>query len=144
MANLTITATAVALIESPREPRTYPAGGTVTAGGAVYLDSSGFVVAGYDSAGVTLQKWIGVAVNSATTNLPVTVAEAGSKVDLGSALGSLAYGAPVYVATTAGILADATGSAGAAIGYVRPAHGAASAGVLVADKILQVASGLIG
>lgn len=140
MSDLAVTNTDVALVASPRYPRTYPAGAAVSAGAPVYLDSSGYVV-GADADAAGKQYPIGVAVTTASAaNLPVTVAGPDAKVDLGDALGGMSMGDPVYLSTTAGTLAttDTTGSA-ALVGLVIPAFGATTA-----DKLLQVSGALRG
>ena len=139
MADLSITATAVAVVESPRQLRTRPAGAAVDAGAPVYLDSSGFVREAAAAADAT-EDAIGIAVTSAAAaNLPVTVAGPDSLVDLGNALGGLAHGARVYLSNTAGNLGDAAGSATVVMGYVVPAYGATTA-----DKLLRVSGALPG
>lgn len=139
MADLTVTAASVALVESPRQPRTIPAGAAVDAGAPVYLDSAGKVReadAGADATEIA----IGIAVTSAAAaDLPVTVAGPDAIVDLGNALGGLAFGASVYLSDNAGELADAAGSATVVMGTVIPAWGATTA-----DKLLRVNGALAG
>lgn len=143
MADLSVTATDVALVESPRYPRTHPAGAAVDAGAPVYLDTSGYVrEADANSGTAEARDPIGLAVTSAAAaNLPVTVAGPDALVDVGpNALGDLAFGATVYLSDTAGLLADAdaTGSA-AVMGTVVPAYGATTA-----DKLLRISGALNG
>jgi hypothetical protein len=139
MADLTVTAADVALVESPRQPRTFPAGAAVDAGAPVYLDTNGMVREADAGADAT-EMAIGIATTSAAAaNLPVNVAGPDSIVDLGDALGDLAYGAAVYLSDTAGALADAAGSASVVMGHVIPAWGHTTA-----DKLLRVAGGLQG
>lgn len=139
MADLTVTAASVALVESPRQPRTIPAGAAVDAGAPVYLDSAGKVreaSAGADATEVA----VGIAVTSAAeANLPVTVAGADAIIDLGNALGGLAYGATIYLSNTAGNVGDAAGSASVVMGTVIPAWGATTA-----DKLLRLSGSLLG
>lgn len=140
MADLTITATAVAVVESPRQLRTYPSGAAVDAGMPVYLDSAGKVQKSDANGSGNELRPIGLAVTSAVTaGLPVTVAGPDSIVDLGNALGGLAYEASVYASDTAGALADAAGSASVIVGTVVPAWGATTA-----DKLLRISGALAG
>lgn len=140
MADLSITATAVHLVESPREPRTYPAGAAVDAGAPVYLDSNGKVQEGQADGTSGERAIIGLAVTSAAAgDLPVTVAQADALVDVGNALSALAMGATVYLSDTAGAMADAAGSVSLVVATVVPAWGATTA-----DKLLRVSPALVG
>lgn len=141
MSDLSVTATDVAIVESPRLLRTYPAGAPVDAGAPVYLDANGYVQEA-DANGSEIAKLpIGLAITSAgSVTMPVTVAGPDALVDLGDALGGLAYGAAVYLSDTAGALADAdaTGSA-AVMGAVVPAFASTTA-----DKLLRISGALTG
>src|SRR5687768_2045838 len=108
MADLTVDAARVALVESPRQPRSLPAGGTVTAGAPVYQDSNGKAVEADAGADAT-EDPIGIALKSVVTNEAVTIAGPDAIVDVGDALTDLAYGAPVYLSDTAGELSSTAG-----------------------------------
>jgi hypothetical protein len=142
MADLTITASAVALVESPRNPRTIPAGAAITAGMALRIDTSARAV-GADGSAAGTADCIGITVTSAASaGQPVTVAGADSVVDLGDSMDALAYNALVYLSdtgTNTGTLADAAGTVSVAIGTVVPAYGATTA-----DKLLRLSGSLRG
>jgi hypothetical protein len=93
----------------------YIAGGAISAGDPVKLNTNGHVVvaAETDSVEMTL---VGIALKSVTSGLPVTVIRQGV-VDNLNLTG--AYGAPVYVGATSG-LATTAATTGAAVGQVIP------------------------
>jgi hypothetical protein len=140
MADLTVTASRVALVQSPRSPRSFPAGGTITAGDAVYQDTAGKVQRADADADAT-ENAIGLALRSVVSGEAVTIAGPDALVDLGDALGGLAYSAPVYLSGTAGGLADAAGSASVVMGRVESVFSQTSG---TADKLLRISGSLPG
>jgi hypothetical protein len=140
MADLSITASRVALVQSPRPPRSFPAGGTITAGDAVYQDTAGKVQRADADADAT-ENAIGLALRSVLSGEAVTIAGPDALVDLGDALGGLAYSAPVYLSGTAGGLADAAGSASVVMGRVESVFSQTSG---TADKLLRLSGSLPG
>jgi hypothetical protein len=140
MADLSITASRVALVQSPRPPRSFPAGGTITAGDAVYQDTAGKVQRADADADAT-ENAIGLALRSVVSGEAVTIAGPDALVDLGDALGGLAYSAPVYLSGTAGGLADAAGSASVVMGRVESVFSQTSG---TADKLLRISGSLPG
>jgi hypothetical protein len=138
MADLTVDAARVALVESPRQPRSLPTGGTVTAGAPVYQDSNGKAVEADAGADAT-EDPIGIALKSVVANEAVTIAGPDAIVDVGDALADLAYGAPVYLSDTAGELSSTAGSATVRMGTVIPAWSQTTAG-----KLLRISGSLNG
>jgi hypothetical protein len=140
MADLSITASRVALVQSPRPPRSFPAGGTITAGDAVYQDTAGKVQRADADADAT-EVAIGIALRSVVSGETTSIAGPDALVDLGDALGGLAYSAPVYLSGTAGGLADAAGSASVVMGRVESVFSQTSG---TADKLLRISGSLPG
>lgn len=137
MTDLSITASAVALVESPRQPRTFPAGVAITAGMVVRLNSSGAVV-GADGGAAGTTDIIGVAVTGGAIGQGITVAQADAIIDVGNALSALAIGALVYVSdtgTNVGVMGDVAGTSSRTVGRVIPAFGATTA-----DKLIRIAA----
>lgn len=130
MATLTVTVVRpVAVIEQI----TGPAGEALTAGQWARLNTStGKIELGKAT---TLAEAAdgGIALSAAAVGSPVTLVTQGL-VDLGDALGDLAYGATVFLSDTDGTLADATGTQTKKVGTVVPAWGSTTA-----DKLLRVA-----
>ena len=121
MGNLTITAADVAAVRID-EQDTYPAAEAITAGQVVRLD-------------VTTGKWAlakgtdtgeyragGLALRSVAAGITLTALRKGV-IDLGDALGDLAYDADVYLSDTDGTLATSQGSQAKIIGQVVPVWG---------------------
>lgn len=106
MSDLSITAASVALVRGD-EMLTLPAGEAITAGQAVRLDTSTGKFTKANATSDAEARWFGVAVNGAAAGFPVTAVRRGL-VDLGNALGGMAYDADVYLSNTDGTLADAT------------------------------------
>jgi hypothetical protein len=140
MADLSITASRVALVQSPRPPRSFPAGGTITAGDAVYQDPAGKVQRGNTGADAT-ENIIGIALRSVVSGETVTIAGPDALVDLGDALGSVAYGAAVYGSDTAGAIGTTAGSASVVMGRVESVFSQTSG---TADKLLRISGSLPG
>jgi hypothetical protein len=103
MADITVTAANVAPTND-FESRPYLAAATITAGQAVYLNTSGKVdLAKANAAGTTRMR--GIALQAAVLNAPVDVLWEGPVS--GFSLSGLAYGAAVWLsAATAGALTD--------------------------------------
>jgi hypothetical protein len=140
MADLSITASRVALVQSPRPPRSFPAGGTITAGDAVYQDTAGKVQRASAGADAT-ENPIGIALRSVVSGEAVTIAGPDAAVDIGDALGGVAFGAAVFLSNTAGALADAAGSASVEMGRVESVFSQTSG---TADKVLRLSGALHG
>lgn len=137
MANLTVDAARVGWVRGDA-PIPHKAGATVTAGAPVYLDSNG-AVREADAGADATEAAIGIALKSVVAGEALSVAGGAAIVDLGNALGGLAFGATVYLSDDAGELADAAGSATVAMGTVIPGHGQTTA-----DKLLRVNPALVG
>lgn len=124
MADLVVTAAQVAPVnETQYVAKTYVAAVALTAGLPVYLNSSGKAAIARANATGTIQNYIGIALNAAAAGRPVEVIKEGSVYGLG--VGSMAYGAKVYVAAdAAGALDDTivagTGNFVVAVGMVVP------------------------
>lgn len=139
MADLSITAADVRIVESPRQMRTRVAGATITAGMVLRTDTAGKVV-GADASAAGTADVVGVAVAGAAANGAVSVAASGSLVNVGNALSALAYGAPVYLSdtgTNTGVMADAAGTSSLIVGYVEQSENASTP-----DKLLRINSAL--
>lgn len=109
MANISITASGVAPVEV-YEQFTGPAAESISAGQIVRQDETTgkLSLADASSASAAGQKR-GMALISAAPNITVTALKRG-KVDVGNALSSLDFDAPVYLSDTPGTLADTTGT----------------------------------
>jgi hypothetical protein len=140
MADLTITASRVAPVRLTRDPRSFPAAVTITAGQAVYLDSTNALRLADADADAT-ENAMGIALRSVVAGETTSIAAPDDLIDLGDALGGLAYGAPVYLSGTAGGLADAAGSASVVMGRVEGVHSQTSG---TADKLLRLSGSLPG
>jgi hypothetical protein len=140
MADLSITASRVALVQSPRPPRSFPAGGTITAGDTVYLDTAGKVQRADADADAT-ENAIGLALRSVVSGEAVTIAGPDALVDLGDALSSVAFGASVFLSGTAGALGTTAGSASVVMGRVESVFSQTSG---TADKLLRLSGSLPG
>lgn len=139
MADLSITAADVRIVESSRQLRTRIAGATITAGMVLRTDTAGKVV-GADGSAAGTADVVGVAITGGAANLPITVAPANALVNVGNALSALAYGAPVYLSdtgTNTGTMADAAGTATLIVGYVEQSENASTP-----DKLLRINSAL--
>lgn len=132
MTNLTISASAVAIAKEI-ESITLPVDEAVTAGQAVRLATATGKLTKGNASTIAEGRIVGVASRSGRhTADAVTVIKRGY-LDLGSALDSLAYDAPVYLSDTDGALADSPGTIPMVIGRVVPAFGQTTA-----DKLLYV------
>lgn len=132
MTNLTITASAVSIVKEI-ESITLPVDEAVTAGQAVRLATATGKLTKGNASTIAEGRIAGVAARSSRhTAEAVTVIKRGY-LDLGSALDSLAYDAPVYLSDTDGTLADSPGTIPMVIGRVVPAFGQTTA-----DKLLYV------
>jgi hypothetical protein len=136
-----VVAADVALVESPRNPRSVPAGATITAGMVVRMNTSARLVGADGSAAGTADA-IGIALKGGPAGTAISVAGANAIVDLGDALSAVAYGAPVYLSdtgTNTGVMGDAAGTATRIVGWCIPAFGNTTA-----DKLLRVDGALPG
>lgn len=132
MTNLTITASAVAIVKEI-ESVTLPAGEAVTAGQAGRLIVASGLVGLGNATTKAEARIIGVAARSSRfVNEAVTFLKRGY-LDLGSALDAIALDAAIYLSDTDGTLADAPGTIALPIGRVVPAFGQTTA-----DKLLYV------
>lgn len=124
MADLAPTAAQVAPVnETQYTAKTYIAAVAITAGQAVYLNSSGKAALAKANATGTIQNFLGIALNTAAAGKPVEVQKGGSLY--GMNITGMAYGAKAYVsAATAGAVADTitagTGNFIVAVGTVQP------------------------
>jgi hypothetical protein len=143
MAYLTITASEVRAVEHGTYPRTRVAGATVDAGAPVYLDSNGKIQEAQADGTAVERLVIGIAVTSATAGLAVTVAGPDSLIDLGDAMGDMAYGAVAYLSNDAGQIADAAGSVSVVLGTVEAVEHLSGASS-VFDKLFRVSGALPG
>lgn len=136
MANLTITASRVALVVGDTEHQiTGPAAAAVTAGQVVKLDTStGRLALAAATSAPAAGNTRGIALMSVAAGEALTAAIADAEVDLGDALDALAFDALVYISDTSGTLADSVGTVTVAIGRVVP--GFAKTGT--PDKLLKL------
>lgn len=142
MADLTITAADIHIVEPVAYMRTRTAGAAVDAGAPVYADSNGKVQEAQADGTAAERKVIGIAVTSAAAaNDTVSLAGPGDLVDLGDALSSVAYGETLYLSNTAGLIADAAGSVTVNLGTVEQVEvlGSTSAAF---DKLFRVSGAL--
>lgn len=115
MADITVTAAKVAPVFADEcRIRTYVAGATITAGQAVYRNSSGDANLADANGSGTLQ-FRGVALNGGGTGQAISVLEEGECY--GFTLAG-AYDSLAYVSNTAGALADAAGGTSIVAGRV--------------------------
>jgi hypothetical protein len=98
MADLTITAANVAKGTNAAVTSTYLAGASITAGQAVYLDTTTSTMKLADADALASSEAFGVALNSAATGQPIAVQRSGS-ITIGA---TVATGVAYYVSTTAG------------------------------------------
>jgi len=131
MADLLITASAVAVVEA-QEKHTGPAAEDITAGQYVRLNTSNGKVELGKATQAAEARSGGIAVNSARAGTAVTFVRRGV-VDLGNALGGLAYDADVYLSDTDGGLATTAGTVSRVVGTVTAGYGHTTA-----DKLLRV------
>ena len=116
MTDITVTAAQVGRV-FPQSDEVYDfvAGAAITAGQALYLNSSGLVDL-YDSNGSGTLQFLGIALNKAGSGQAVSVLKRGFVY--GFAISGLAYFAAVYGSNTAGALADSAGSSSIVAGRV--------------------------
>lgn len=100
MANLAITAANVVAAAGEATTRSVTAGATITAGQAIYLDSSNEAQLAHCETSATTAAVIGIALNGAADGQPLQIATAG-QLDLGA---TLTVG-KIYVLSTAGLIA---------------------------------------
>lgn len=131
MAVITSTATQVSLV-FPQSAEVYDAiaGETITAGQAVYFNSSGKIIKSNAGASGTA-KFAGIALNSASAGQAVSVLVRGHVK--GFTL-SGAYGSKAYLSDTAGALADAAGTVSVVVGSVVPLSDSARSKVLYVNS----------
>ena len=119
MADLSITAAKVAAAKV-FEKVTGPAGEVITAGQPVRYDTTTGRFVKADATSAANGRVVGIALDPANAaGMPITVLTKGW-LDLGDALGDLAYDADVFLSNTAGALADAAGTTSIVIGTVVP------------------------
>ena len=100
MADLTITAASVAAGTNASKVSSYLAGADITAGQAVYLDTSTSTMKLADAETLAASGAFGVALNSASTGQPITVQKQGN-ITIGA---TVVTGKAYYVSTTAGAI----------------------------------------
>lgn len=104
MADISITATSVSRVDGNTE--TANAGATITAGQAVYKDSSStWQLADTDSATAAAHSVYGIALNGGASGQPVTVALAGATINIGA---TVAVGTIYVLSGTAGGICPTT------------------------------------
>jgi len=87
--------------------KSYIAAVAISAGQAVYINSSGNVALASAAASDALSQFRGIALQTVGAGQAVDVVEEGEVA--GFTLTAVAYGGPVFLHDTAGVLADATG-----------------------------------
>jgi predicted RecA/RadA family phage recombinase len=92
------------------------AGAAISRGQAVRFDANGKLVPAQAN-NATNAECVGIALKSAQAGTAVTVLRQGV-LDVGNALASAAYGAPVYLQDTAGAIGDTAGTVNVRIGQV--------------------------
>lgn len=112
------------------EIRTYIAGATITAGQAVYLNSSGDIDLA-DGNGSGTKQFKGIALNGGGTGQAIDVLRRGEVY--GYTLTSIAYDALLYVSDTAGGLDTAAGTVTVQVGRVSCLSDASRTKVLFVD-----------
>lgn len=136
MADLSLTAAKVALVEGDVTGWTKPAAAAITAGQTVQQDTNGkWALADASTSGGA--RAYGIALKSVAAGQALTAAGPACLVDLGDALAALAYDAAVYQSDTAGALADAAGTTSFIVGRVFSGWAATTA-----DKLLRVGAAL--
>jgi hypothetical protein len=116
MADIVVTAAQVAVVDPQISTiKNYLAAETITAGQAVYLNTSGKAGLADANAAGALQ-FRGIALNSAGAGGAVAVLEDGECA--GFALSGVAYDGLVYLSNTAGALADSAGGTSVVCGRV--------------------------
>lgn len=132
MTNLTITASAVAIVKE-LESVTLPTDEAATAGQAGRLATTTGKATKANASTVAEARAVGVFVRSTRfAGEAITLLKRGY-LDLGDALDALAYDAPVFLSDTDGALADVPGTVPVLIGRVVPGWGQTTA-----DKLLYV------
>lgn len=132
MANLTITASAVAPVQVI-EKFTGPASEAITAGMYVRLDTTTGKITPGNGTTAPESRNGGIAVDGANAaGITVTAVRKGI-VDLGAALDALAFDADVFLSDTDATLATTAGTVSKVVGTVVPGWGATTA-----DKLLRV------
>lgn len=132
MTNLTITASAVAIVKDI-ESLTLPVDEAVTAGQAGRLATATGKLTKSNGTTAAEARAVGVFVRSSRfVGEAVTLVKRGV-LDLGSALDGLDFDDPVYLSDTDGTLADSAGTVTIKIGRVVPGFGNTTA-----DKLLYV------
>ena len=116
MADIALTAAQIEpLFAAQAEIYNFIAGGTITKGQAVYMDSAGKVqVADANAAG--LQQAVGIALEGVVAGQAVSVLKRGHVA--GFTLTSQAFDDGVYLSDTAGAVADAAGTLEVPVGRV--------------------------
>lgn len=118
MADLTVTAAQAAVVfPDNAEIYDFEAAETITAGQAVYINSSG-KVATASAAIAGTAAFRGVALNGGAAGQAISVLKKGHIY--GFDLSGLAYDAAVYLSDTGGALADAAGTVSKQVGIVVP------------------------
>ena len=111
---------------------TIPPAETITAGGPLrYSVTSGEWKVG-NATDAPNARVVAVAARSAETGIAMVAIRKGL-IDLGNALGGLAYDAPVYLSDTTGRFSTTAGAVSTVIGRVVPSFGHTTA-----DKLLRV------
>ncbi len=119
MADLAVTAAKVApVFPEQAEIRTYIAAAAISAGQAVYINSSGKVDLADADASSSTEHFRGIALETVGAGQPVSILRRGEVY--GFDLSGVAFDAQVYVSDTAGSLADAAGTTSLVAGRCQP------------------------
>lgn len=108
MADLTITATAVALVKAGDHDMSLPAAEALTAGQAVGFNTSSGQLEKRNATSSAEALVRGVCITTAAARITSYLATRGALVDLGAALDAMNFGAPIFLSNTDGTLADAS------------------------------------
>lgn len=119
------------------ESFTGPTDEAITPGQAVRFDATtGKITSAKGTEAAENGNLRGICVGTAVAASNTVTAIKRGIVNMGTALGDLAYDAAVYLSNTDGKLATSAGSVSIVVGYVCPAWGV---GTAAADKLLYVA-----
>jgi len=132
MANLTVTASTVHVVES-YEQATLPAAAAITAGQVIIIDSNGkWALGNATTAANAGNGRRAIAAKSVAAGQSLTGVYRGL-LDTRGALDALAFAASVFLSDTAGTLADTAGTVSTIVGQVVAGWGSGA----TADKLLR-------
>lgn len=105
-------------VENSIEQHTYDAGVALEAGTPVYLDTNGVWQKASSAAANAAARVRGITVKKVAAGFAVTAISQG--ILAGFDFTNQAYGAPIYLNDTAGVIGDAAGTVSILVGYVIP------------------------